>query len=62
MSDDRAQRLEEVNYRQTNEDGPSCVYCSNSDNNLDRLEDVIISYCYFFNMKVDELHICDLFG
>lgn len=63
MNDVRAQKLEEVNYRQVNKDGPSCIYCPSSDDDLSRSEEgVIISHCYFFNMEVDELHICDLFG
>ncbi len=53
--------LEEVNYRKVNEGEPNCIQCNHSDTDIEVTNNaVVISKCYFFNMNVDELHICDL--
>jgi hypothetical protein len=53
--------LEEFNYRESSEEEFSCINCNRADDNL-KISDngVKISKCYFFNMEVDEFHICDL--
>jgi hypothetical protein len=54
-------KLEEVNFRKVNEGEPNCIQCNQSDNNIDVTNNAVVtSKCYFFNIDVDELHICDL--
>ena len=54
------QKLEKANYRKVNEGELSCIHCNHSDNNLNISRGRITSKCYFFQMNVDESHICDL--
>lgn len=54
-------RLEDVNYREVEDGEASCVHCNHADGNLavsDR--GIAESKCYFFRMKVDGFHVCDL--
>ena len=61
MDSNNKNSLEKFNYKDIYGGQPSCILCNHSENNINISDNgVITSKCYFFDMDVDERHICDL--